>query len=329
MAYLNIRELKRRGSELAGSAVGENRKLVLLYCGVIAALSLGSNGLHLYLDSQIGSTGGLGGLGMRSILQTIQEVLSYVNMFYGYFWSAGFLFAMLGLARGRTPRLGDLREGFRRFGRILGFLAFEFLVVLALLMTAVNLASIVFSFSPLGAKFAEEMGPILNDPNLFTADGMLNLELVPLEAMASAMMPMLGITLLIFVPVYIWVTYGFRMALYLVVERPIGGVRAHFESIRLMRGHKWQLLKLDLSFWWYHGLGLVIMAIGYLDLILALLGVEVPVDATVMFFVTLAAYCVLQTLLCLWKKCEVDAAYVLAFEEIAYPEPVEALSEME
>ena len=31
----------------------------------------------------------------------------------------------------------------------------------------------------------------------------------------------------------------------------------------------------------------------------------------------------LQLLLFLWKKCEVDGAYVLAYEQIANPEPVE------
>lgn len=39
-----------------------------------------------------------------------------------------------------------------------------------------------------------------------------------------------------------------------------------------------------------------------------------------MFFGTLVVYFVLLTGLYLWKKCDVDAAYVLAFEEIAYPD---------
>lgn len=329
MAILNTRELKSRGAELAAGYRSQTRGLVLLYCGVTAAISLGSNGLHLLLDAQIGTTGGLGGLGLRSVLQTIQEVLSYVNLFFGPFWAAGFLAAMVGMVRGRAPRLGDMTEGFRRFGRVLGSLAFEFLTVMVLMMTAMNLAGLIFSLSPFGAEFAEILGPVLEDPNLIAADGTVNLELIPVEAMSQAAVPMTVILLVLFVPAYIWLTYCFRMALYLVVERSIGGARAHFESLRLMRGHKWKLLKLDLSFWWYHGLGLVILAVGYLDVILALLDVQTPVDATVLFFVTLAAYCVLQTLLSLWKKCEVDAAYVLAFEAIAHPAPEGELAETE
>ena len=173
MAILNTRELKARGAAVAGQFRRETGKLVAVYCGVIALLSLGSNGLNLYLDSQIGSTGGLGGLGMRSILQTIQEVLTYVNLFFGPFWSAGFLFSMLDMVRGTAPRLEDLTEGFRRFGRILGAVAFEFLTVVLLMMSAVNLAGVVFSLSPMGMEFAQELAPILEDPAIIGADGLM------------------------------------------------------------------------------------------------------------------------------------------------------------
>lgn len=329
MTKLNIRQLKARGAALAGEHREGTRGLVLLYCGVIAALTLGSSGLNLFLNARIGDTGGLGGLGMRSVLQTVQRILSYLNLFFGPFWSAGFLYAMLAMVRGRVPQTRDLGAGFRRFGRILGHMAFEFLLVLTLLMSAVNLASVLFAFAPGAAELAEQLAPVLADPNLIAADGTVNLALFPAEALRAVLIPMLVLTLALFVPVYVFLSYGFRMSMYLVMERPIGAVRARFESMRLMRGRKWQLLKMDLSFWWYYLLGAVISVVGYLDVILGRMGIPVPVDPVVMFFATLAAYCVLYTLLCLWKKREVDAAYVLAFEEIAYPEQTEALSETE
>ena len=329
MTKLNNRELKARGAALAGDYREGNRGIVLLYCGVIAALSLGSNGLHMLLDSQIGQTGGLSGMGMRSVLQTVQEVLSYLNSFFTPFWSAGFLYAMLAMVRGRAPVTGDLTAGFRRFGRVLGHMAFQVLLTVALLMSVVNLAAVIFSFSPMGARFAEQMGPVLTDPNLIAADGTVDLSLIPLDALKTAAIPMVLITAALFLPVYTFLNYGFRLSMYLVLERPIGGVRAHFESMRMMRGHKWQMLKLDLSFWWYYLLGVGVSVIGYLDVILAMLGISLPMNDTVMFFATLIAYCVLYTLVCLWKKCDVDAAYVLAFEAIAHPEQEDAPAEME
>ena len=323
MAILKTRELKRRGAAVAGGYRREALPLVLVYCGVIAVLSLGSNGLNLYLESQIGQTGGLGGLGLRSILQTIQQILNYVNMFFTPFWNAGFLLAMLGMVRGDAPRVGCLTGGFRRFGRILVAQVFEIMTVIALLVAGVNLASILFVLTPKGQEFAGIIEPLMADPNFITAEGVVNLDLLPVEELSRTLLPMVVITAVILVPVFIWLGYGFRMATYLMMERTIGGIQAHFESLRLMRGHKWQIFKLDLSLWWYYLLGMVIGAVGYLDVILGLMGVAVPVDPMVMFFGTLAAYCVLQTLLYLWKKCDVDAAYVLAYEQIAYPEPVE------
>lgn len=323
MAILNQRQLRDRGAAMAAGCRAENRRLVLLYCGVIALLTLGSNGLHLYLDNHIGETGGLSGLGTRSVLQTVQELLTYLNFLFSPFWTAGFVYAMLSLVRGRTPGPRDLLAGFRRFGRVLGHMAFQFLVLVSLVIAAVNVATVIFSFTPLSADFAEKMEPLLNDPAILTADGLVDLSKIPMDAMLSAMRPLLILTGALLAPVCIWLSYGFRMSMYLVMERPISGVQAHFESMRLMRGHKRQMFRLDLQFWWYHALGLLITVVGYLDVILTTLGIPLPMDATGMFFLTLGAYCVLQTGLFLWKKCQVDAAYVLAYEAIAYPQTVE------
>ena len=323
MEKLDTRRLQRRGAELAGMHRRECRRLVLVYSGVLAAIALGSNGLNLLLDSQMGSTGGLGGLGLRSWLQTGQQILNLVNLFFGPFWSAGFLVAMLHMVRGETPMPGHLTGGFRRPGRMLGFMAFEFLTVIMLLMSATYLAGMIFAFSPLGSRFAELMGPVMNDPNLISPEGVVNAELIPVEALEMAALPMSVLLAVIFLPAYIWLCYGFRMAMYLLMDTPVGGVRAHFDSLRLMRGRKWQLFKLDLRFWWYHLLGALILGVGYLDMILGMLGLPLPMDETAMFFLTLAASCLLQYLLYRWKKCDIDATYVLAYEQIAYPDQLE------
>ncbi len=329
MEILNQRALRAQGAAAAERCRSENRRLVLVYSGVIALLTLGSNGFHLLLDNSIGGTGGLGGLGMRSVLQTVQELLTYIDYFFGPFWSAGFLYAMLAMVRGRKPATGDLMAGFRRFGRVLAHMAFAFLVVLSLSLAAMNLAAVIFSFTPMSAEFAEKMGPLLTDPAVLTADGLVDLSKIPMDALMTVSMPLLIITMALLAPACIYLFYCFRMSLYLVMERSIGGVRAYFESMRLMRGHKWQMLKLDLGFWWYYVLGFLIAAVGYLDVILTMLHIPLPMDATWMFFVTLGAYCVLQAALFLWKKCQVDAAYVLAYEAIAYPEPAQTVMQRE
>lgn len=315
------RELRARAAELAAEYRGPARRLVLLYCIVLAALTLGSSGLNLVLDTRIDTTGGLDGIGMRSILETIQQILSYINQFFGPFWSAGFLTAMIAMVRGREPQVRDLTNGFRRAFRVLFHVAFEATAAFMLLVAVVNLSSLLFLLSPMGAEFNELMAPLLTDPNLITAEGLLNEALISYQELSRLLLPMLVLTAAIYLPLYTLMAYSFRLSLYLVMDLKIGAIPAHFLSIRLMRGHKWQLCKLDLSWWWYYLLGAACWVVGYLDLLLGLLGIPLPMNATMMFFVTLAAYCVLFTLLSLWKKCEVDASYVLFYENVMPPEP--------
>lgn len=313
---LDIRDLKARAAALAETNRAPARTLVLWFCGVLAALTLGSNGLNLYLDSQIGNTGGLEGIGMRSLLQTVQTILSYINQFFGPFWTAGFLAAMLAMVRGIRPKPRDLTEGFRRPLRILGYVAFEAAAALLLLVAVVNLSSILFTLSPMGADFAENMAPLLLDAEALTPEGLLNQELISLDALIASLLPMFVITGVLYLPLFAVMAYGFRLALYLVMDRGIGAIPAHFLSLRLMRGHKLQMLRLDLSWWWYYLLGAVCYAVAYLPTVMLLLGVGLPMDYTAMLFVSLAVYCGLYTLLCLWRKPMVDASYVLAYEAL-------------
>ena len=320
----NIRELKVRAAALAEENRSALRQLVLLYCGVLAALILGSNGLDLYLDSQIGTTGGLDGMGLRSVLQTIQEILVFVNMYFSPFWSAGFLFAMMAMVRGREPEKRDLAEGFRRFGRVLAHMAFRFLVMVMLGALAVNLGAVLFSLTPMGQEFAREMAPILENSALINADGTTNLQLIPQELLLRYGILLTVLVAAIFGLLYLCLSYRFRLSMYLVLDRPIGAVQAHFLSMRLMRGHKWQMFKMDMGYWWYYLLMLLVSAVGYLDAIMTMMGLPLPMDPTVMYFVTLAVYSLLLTGLSLWKKPRVDASYVLAYECIAKAQLEEA-----
>lgn len=314
---LNIRDLRSRSAAMAGAQQGNIRPLVLLYCGVLAALLLGSNGLNLYLNNQIDTTGGLSGLGLRAILQTVQEILTLVSQFFGPFWSAGFLFAMIRLVRGGTPQQRDMTEGFRRFFRILSAMAFEAVAAIVVLVAVTNLASIIFTLLPMGKEFSAAYGEVLSNPNLLTPEGNIDTSLVDVGAFGRDILPLLLMVAVIYLPIVVRMAYSFRMATYLILDGPIGAIPTHFLSAALMKGHKWSICKLDLSFWWYYLLGALCSAVAYLDMILALAGINVPVDPMVMFFATLAAYCVLFTLLSLWKKAEVESAYALAFEEIA------------
>ena len=281
MTFYDIPGIRAQAASQVQEHRASTRKLVLIYCGVLALVSLGGNILTVLLDSGMGSTGGLDGIGMRSVLQSVQRMLYYITAFFGPFWGAGFVYAMLQLVRGRSPRPVDLTEGFRRFGRILMATVYQALVLIGLALLLPTVASMTI--------FAA-----VEDPLVLTA-----------------------LILGLFLGVAVCVLYSFRMATYLMMERKIGGVAALQLSRLMMRGRKRQFLKLDLSYWWYYVLSMLVTVVAYLDVFMQQLEIPLPMGETEMFFVTLVIYLILNTLLSLWKKCEVDAATLMLCEQIA------------
>ncbi len=318
MTEFDIRDLKARALEGLEPHRDRVRRQVMIFTGALAVLALGGNGLNLLLDRQIGGTGGLGGMELRSLLQTLQRILGYVNTFFGPFWSAGFLYSLLMTLRGQEPRTGNLFEGFRRGGRILGGLFFEITVYFLLAMGVANIASMIVGLTPLGQRLVQAVSPIL-ESEAFLNQGLIDPTLVSAEEVLGALLPVLGVFFALLIPACIFFSYQFRMAVYLMMDRPISGSRAHFLSAALLRGRKWQLFKLDLSFWWYYLLSGLVNLAAYLDAILILLGVELPFGQVVWFFGTLVLYCGLLMALNLWKKPQVDSTYLAAFEQIAHP----------
>lgn len=288
MAIFDLHGLRQRASELDRANRVHSRKLVLVYCGVLALLSLGGNALMLLLDARMEGTGGLGGLGMRSVLQTIEEALYYGTVLFGPFWAAGFAYSMLHMVRGRSPELRDLTQGFRRFGRILGATLYQVLLSISMVLATATITTLLTA-------------PLVKDP---------------VHATLAETLVVDGVWLVLFLTIFIRILYSFRMSVYLMMDRQIGGVASLFLSRRLMRGRKRQLFRLDLSYWWYYVLGLIFSVVGYLDAVFVVLGIELPMDPTVMFFGTMIVYFVLNTALSLWKKCEVDAACMLFYEEV-------------
>ncbi len=319
MATFHIKDLKHQAVRRLEPHRGQVRKLVLLYSGIMAILTLGLNGLNVLLDNQIGTTGGIGGMGLRTVLKTIQSILGYISTFFQPFWTAGFLYALLGAVRGQEPRGRDLLEGFRRWGRIIGGLIFQWMVYLLMTMLVLNIATMVIGFTGLDDRLAAAMAPVL-ESEAFLNQGVIDPALVSAEALWTAVPPVVGIFLLFLVPAWVWMSYQFRMATYLMMERQIGGKQAHLLSMAMLRGHKRQLLRLDLSFWWYYLLVGLLGLVFNLDTYLIWLGFELPFGNLVWFFGSIFLYCGLLMAVQLWKKPLVDGTYLTFFDGIAHPQ---------
>lgn len=302
---------------------GQNaRQLVLIHSGLVVVLSLITSGLNIYLDEQIGSTGGLGGLGTRSMLQTLQTMLQYGTSLFSPFWSAGFTMVTMIWASDRRPDQKDLLYGFRRFTSVLSYELLLGLMTFFLMMGTGYISGLLFSLTPYSDALFELITP-------FVESGIIDLSQIPMDQLLSAYTPFMLMWMAVFIPAIIIFLYNRRLSIYLILDHPqMGALRAMATSTAFMRGRKRQLFKLDLSFWWYYLLEFILVLVCYLDVILPLLGVSLPFNATIGYFVFLALYGVLQLGLHLWKKAEIGVTYALAYQFITHPDHNEPAEEV-
>lgn len=310
MPALSPRDLKAQAVRQLGENGSNARQLVLLHTGAVVLLSLLSSGLNIYLDEQIGGTGGLGGLQTRSLLQTIQTVLQTSVTLFSPFWSAGFVALALGWAAGREGSKGTLLEGFRRFSSVLSYEVLVSLMSFLLMLATGYAAGLVFSLTPFFDSLSQLLEPVL-------AAGTMDLSTIPTDQLLEAYAPFLLMWLVVLIPCAAVLFYSLRLGRYLIMGQPrMGAFRAVSTSLRAMRGNRLQLLKLELSYWWYYVLELLAMLVGYLDVLLPVLNIDLPYTPVVWYFVFLALYGVLELGLHLWKKPEVETVYALACTQL-------------
>lgn len=317
MAVINYHQFKEQSRIRIQETDGGAGKLTLLFTGVSVGLSLATVGLNLFLSEQISGTGGLSGLGARSVLQTIQTLLSYFNTLFSPFWQAGFLFAMISTARGQNPVPGHMTRGVQRFGSVAGYALWQMLITMGLGFVLMYAASFLFLLTPYGTEFLDLIYPMMEDGTLVLADGTINIEALPMDTMMPMMVPMLIIYGVMMIPAYVYVSYHLRMTSFLLLEGPRRSAFASMlVSAKMMKGHKMQMLKMDLSFWWYYLLEGLLTVVLWADVLLPALGITLPVDGNTAYFLALGVYGVLAIALHLWKKPYVDVAYMYAYDAI-------------
>ena len=322
METLKPRALKEEARRRLADAPSDPRRLILLNTGVVVVLALIVNTLNFLLSHQINSTGGLGGLGMRSALQTVQTILSYLVTIFGPFWAAGLLLCFVKVVRGEECAPATMLEGFKRFSRVLGFFLLQSLTMALLVMPVAYLSSMIYAFTPFAATFMDSLQGLIDSGALISASGAVDLTVIPPQVLMQGVLPLSIIMLIIAVPLFLWLGYSLHLGSYLIMtDRVRSCFQAFGLSFRLMRGNRRHLLKLDLSYWWFYVLEGLIMGILWFDAIAEIAHLALPVSPTVLYFIVLVLYCVCEMALHLWKKAEHDTAFVLAYERIARPEP--------
>jgi len=311
---MNIRDrhaLKTAAGE-ALSAAPNNRILVLISAGVAAASALLVSLLTFLLDGQIAQTSGLGGLGLRSVLSTVQSLLSMGVGLLLPFWSLGYVSAVLKLSRREPAVPGTLLDGFRRFGPALRLLFLKEIIYVGVMMLCIYAGGAIFSFTPLAAPLYEIMLPLLTEgaaPDAATQ-----------AAMLEAMLPMaIGILVLCCI-VLIPLSYRFRMAqLRLMDDSACGARMALRDSSRMMRRNCFALFRLDLSFWWFYLAQGIVMLLGYGDVLFAALRINLPFSDNTAFFVFYVIGLLAQLVLYYYTQNFVQVTYAKAYDALREP----------
>ena len=310
--------LKAAARGYLAAAPYDPRKIILFHTGITIAVSLIGTILNFILSNQIETTGGLGGLGMRSMLSTTQSVLQLLVAVALPFWEAGYCFATMKIARSEEAGPDSLLQGFRRFWPLLRVNVTQSMIYIGIGLLCFFLGYHIFMLTPLSDPLSALIETIDIDSAMLQTE--LVLDDATLLAIADAFTPMLLIVLALFLFIAVFVSYRFRMATYLILDHP--QMRA-METLRIsayqLRGHMTALFKLDLSFLWFFALDILAAMLAYGDYLLPLFGVTLPVSTDAAFFVFLVLSYVCQAGLFICARNRVEVTYATFYCQTSLP----------
>ena len=310
-------KLKMEAAQALGRENYPARKLALIHTGAALGLSLLLSLISFFLGEHADSSGGLGAMGMQAVVGTVQMTLPLIALTVSPFWQAGFQNAALEYAAWKEVKPESLLGGFFRWKPILTSTLFVTLLYVGRGFIAAFISSQLVMFTPLAAPVYEAGTRLMEDPSLD-----------PVVLMGDSMVPFAMAYGLIFVIVFtvlaLPVHYRYRMVNYVLLKEPqLGGLQAMFVSRGITFRRRMELFKLDLQFWWFYALDLLIGVVCYADWILPLVGVELPVSAEVASWGFLLISMVAQLLLYLWAKPMLEVTWAKAFEDMTQ-EPIHA-----
>ena len=277
MDFRNRSGLHNAGCEALCRALGDPRKMVLYYAGIMASLSALSLFLTFYLDQQIEGTGGLSMIGQRSVLSTIQNVLPIVQMVLLTALQLGYHMGILRIFRRQPADQQTLFQGFQRFGPWLRALLLEGVLLGGLMLLALYVSAIVFSLLPVAESFLTASQPLFESAALTGGAPVMDEALM--DSLLRSMKPMLWIYPPVAALLVVPMLYRYRMTVFCLSEDTRSGALAAMRRSRMMlRRNRFALFRLDLTFWWYYLLLALAMVLAQGDLLLAMLNVSLPMS---------------------------------------------------
>lgn len=312
---MNIRDrsaIHQTAEHSLANAKGDPKKILLIYLTIITGLSLAVAGVSILLSNRIADTGGLGNMGLRSVLSTAKSVLPLVQSVILLGLEMGYYTMALNITRGEPISNDTLFGGFRRFFPLLRAQILLSFLYLGLGLLAVYPGAYIFLMLPISEGFYEVLTPIMESASQLT--GTVTIDEASMIAVSEAMEPALwimgGLFLLLFIPT----SYRYRMVTFRLIDqsRP-GALRAMRESRAMMHRNRFALFRLDLSLWWFYALQGLTVALWYADTLLPMLGITLPWSESVSYFVFLCLSLLVQFVVYYLFMNRVSVTYATAY----------------
>lgn len=323
---MNIRH-RRAIHETAAKALdqAENaRQIVLVYGLICCGLSLLSTVLSVLMGDRISGAGGLGNIGLRSVLSTGQSVLPLVTLIITACLSLGYHITMLSYTRGFDASTRTLTSGFRYFGSLIRAMLTQWVVYVIIGIVAMYISSSIFMATPFADPFIELMEPVLESVSML--DTTIAMDEALLMTAAETLIPMLWIFLAVLLVMALPIYYRFRMVDFCLADDPQNGaIFALTKSRFLMRRKCFALFRLDLTLWWFYAAQLIISLVCYGDILLPMAGITFPWSNDISYYLFYVLSLLMQLALYYFGMNRVYAVYAVAYdvlqEESPLPEP--------
>ena len=319
MDICNTSEIKAAALRRLTDA-GQAKRIAAIYAGVTLGLSALVTILGLVLEAMMSGTTGLGGMGRRTILSSVQSMLPWVVGLITMCVELGYQAAMLRVARGQYASPQTLRLGFDRFWVLLRCILLEGVILFAIAFGGIYIATMLFMLTPFSGRVMEVLSPVLENVTLLSPEMVLDEALY--DQLMQAMIPAFVMCAIVVAAAAIPVLYRLRMARFVIIDKPgIGALAALRESRKMMKGNCLKLFKLDVSLWVYYAGCVVASILCYGDVLLPMMGVRFPWSDTVSYYLFFALYLAVQFAVYYFLKNQAEVAYSIAYDSIRPKEP--------
>lgn len=309
--------LKQEAAQRLDRLTCNPRKIVLIYAAVAFGVSLVAALMNVFLNSRVAQTGGLDGLEVKALWETTATVSELALVFLAPIWSLGLISVALMFARGKEAQPKDLTAGFHRFFAGLGLHLLTALLYVFAALIAVYIGSALMGLLADTNRLNAILQPVAQaveaNPDIVADPAFLQTLPWP-ELLSCLWLPILVIALITILFIG-FLGYRLRLASYYLMDgQGMGPMQAVRKSFSSMKGNVFAFLRLDLSYWWYYLLMVLLGTSSLATLIPFLLGMPQVSDlgAVGIQFLSSGALCALYW----WKGAQVETTFALAYENL-------------